>query len=70
MTVTIEFITDHFIELEYNVPFLGHFKFNWSDPVHVSYGVLNDLTGAVIKKGFKSYQEAEAWAGEECFSIV
>ena len=48
MKVTIEFITDHFLELEYNLPFIGHFKF----PIHGSYGVVNDETGAVIKKGF------------------
>jgi hypothetical protein len=68
--VTIEFITDHFLELEYNLPFIGHFKFYWSDPIHVSYGVVNDETGAVIKKGFHTYQEAEHWALEETFSIV
>lgn len=70
MTVTIEFITDHFIEFEYNLPFIGNFKFYWSDPIHVSYGVLNAETGAVIKKGFKSYQAAELWVSEENFSIV
>ncbi len=69
MKVTIEYITDHFIEFEYSLPFIGHFKFSWSDPIHVSYGVLSDETGAIIKKGFKTYSQAESWASEQDYSI-
>lgn len=70
INITIEYIADRFIDIDFNLPIIGTFRFHWSDPVNVSYGVLNADTGGVIKKGFKTYQEAENWASEENFSIV
>jgi hypothetical protein len=70
MQVTIELSNQTFLEIEFSFPIIGYYRFAWSDNSQNTYGVLNDQTGAVIKKGFTTYQEAEHWATEENFSIV
>ena len=70
MPVTIELLSNVFFEIEFSFPLIGHHRYKWANPNETSYGVLHGDTGAVIKKGFNTYQQAESWATQENFSIV
>jgi hypothetical protein len=70
MNVTIELLNSTFFEIEFSLPLLGHHCYSWSDTTQTSYGVLNGTTGALIKKGFNTWSEAESWSLQENFCIV
>lgn len=70
MRVRIEAVTHSFIDLEMELPIIGHIEFKWEDLATLTHRVVNKDTFDIVKEGFTSFESAENWVLEQNYTLV
>lgn len=70
MKVRIEAVTHSFIDLEMELPFIGHIEFKWEDLATMTHRVVNKETYDIVKEGFSSFESAEHWVAEQDYELI